>query len=874
MGSFPAALVMILHAQVIAPAAGSSWTVDGGAEAAPPAAQAAPPAQTPDGGEPAVKPPVLTRFVPAVYPPEADAAGIAGLVTFSIVIDEKGAVGAVKILDPGPHPGFAPAAEAAVKQFQFSPAVIGGKPTAVEIEYRYDFVLKRAPPPPTPTEKPVSLIGRIIERGTRSPVVAASVEAGDATAETDDDGRFTLRGLPPGPIKVRIASSAHHNLAIDEIIEAGKVKEVEYRMNRRRYGAFESVVRGARERKEVAVHEVSVQELTTVPGTQGDVLKVIQDFPGVARAPFGLGLLIVRGSAPQDTVVYMDGVQIPLLFHFLALTAVVNSDVISGLDFFPGNFSPYYGNAMGGAVEIHTRDPKHEWHGAGHVDLYDGAAMVEGPAGGGSFFASVRRSWVDEVLKAVVPHGLTVAPVFYDYQVKYVHSLWGGQGSIFAFGSSDALDILDTNTARVISFDSTIQFQRLAARWQRGFAGGWRNDAVLSFGYDDIGTEAVNAIKIDATTWLANLRDTLSYHPSERFSLQMGIDSSLRYYSYDVTLPVFGQAGAAFGMGGLGANPPQNTRRSGGWAQPGLFAFADLALTPRLHVLPGLRFDGNSLIGGGHPWWFDPRLSAFFTVGPKTVLKASVGFYSQAPQPQELANPPFGNPNLTYQRSLQYSVGVDQKLPFDVNLGLTLYDKYMYQLVAATDSLNPTTGKALNFSNLGKGRSYGVEVLLRRQLMRGFYGWIAYTLSRSTRLDDPSLMTGGYHLYDFDQTHILTVIASYQTEHNWTFGTRLRYTSGDPYTPSVNAIFNANNASYECIAGNPDTARAPAFFQADVRIDRRFVYNNWSFTPYLDVQNVTNRANPEALFSNYNCQGYSTLTGLPIFPTLGLRAEF
>jgi outer membrane receptor protein involved in Fe transport len=205
---------------------------------------------------------------------------------------------------------------------------------------------------------------------------------------------------------------------------------------------------------------------------------------------------------------------------------------------------------------------------------------------------------------------------------------------------------------------------------------------------------------------------------------------------------------------------------------------------------------------------------------------------------------------------------------------LTLYDKYMYQLATETDLVNPTTGQGLNFSNLGKGRSYGVEVLLRRQLMRGFYGWIAYTLSRSTRLDDPSLMTGGYHLYDFDQTHILTVIASYQTEHNWTFGTRLRYTSGDPYTPAVNGIFNANNASYECIAGNPDTARAPGFFQADVRIDRRYVYNNWSFTPYLDIQNVTNRANPEALFSNYNCQGYSTLTGLPIFPTLGLRAEF
>jgi TonB family protein len=869
MGHLPAALLLaMLQAQLPPP------SNDGGAGAPPsPDAAAQQAAGQPDAGEAAVKPPALVHFVPAAYPPDAEAAGITGAVTMSIVIDEKGAVGAIKIVDPGPHPGFAPAAEAAVKQFQFSPAIIGGKPTAVEIEYRYEFVLKRAPPPPPPTEKPVSLIGQVIERGTRAPVVAASVEGAGATAETGYDGRFTLRGLPVGPVKIRIVSSSHHDLTVDEVIEAGKVKEVEYRMNRKRYGAFESVVRGARERKEIAVHEVSVDELTTVPGTQGDVLKVIQDFPGVARAPFGLGLLIVRGSAPQDTVVYMDGVQIPLLFHFLALTAVVNSDVITGIDFFPGNFSAYYGNAMGGAVEIHTRDPKHEWHGAGHVDLYDGAAMVEGPVGDGSFFASVRRSWVDQVLKAVVPSGLTVAPVFYDYQVKYVHRLLGGQASIFAFGSSDALDILDSNTARVLSFDSTIQFQRLAARWQVGFSHSWRNDAVLSLGYDDTGAEAVNAIKIDSTIWSINLRDTLAYHPSERFSLEMGIDSSLRHFSYDVTLPLFGQPGAAFGNGGLSANPPQNTKASGNWAQPGLFLSSNIALGSRLRLQPGLRLDGNSRITSGNSWWLDPRLSAFFTVSPKTVLKAGVGLYSESPQPQDLTQL-FGNPGLTYQRSFQYSVGVDQKLPFQVDLELTLYDKYMYQLVTPTNMTDPMTGQALNLSNLGKGRSYGLEMLLRRQIMRGFYGWVAYTLSRTTRLDDPTVDNYGYHLYDFDQTHILTVIASYQTEHNWTFGTRLRYTSGDPFTPFINGIFNANNAMYECIPGNPDTARAPPFFQGDVRIDRRFVYDKWIFTGYLDIQNVTNRANPEALFPNYNCQGYSTLTGLPIFPTLGLRAEF
>jgi TonB family protein len=842
------------------------------APAAQPSAAPAPAASPSD-----VKPPALKRFVPAVYPAAAEAAGIVGSVTLSIVIDEKGAVGDVKILDPGPDPGFAPAAVAAVKQFEFTPAEIGGKPASVEISYRYDFVIKRPPPPPAPKEKAVSLIGRVVERGTRAPVVAASLAAAGVTGETDTDGRFTLRGLPVGPVKLRIVSPAHHDLAVDEVIEAGRVKEVEYRMNRRRYGAFEAVVRGQRERKEVAVHEVQVDEITTVPGTQGDVLKVIQDFPGVARAPFGLGLLIVRGSAPQDTKVYLDGVEIPLLFHFGALTSVVNSDVIAGLDFYPGNFAANYGDAMGGTVEIRTRDPKHDWHGAGHVDLYDGAAMVEGPVGDGSFLLSVRRSWVDLVLRAVLPGGLTVAPVFYDYQAKLTHPLWGGQGSIFVYGSSDALDILDQNTANQFAFDSEIQFHRIAARWQRGFAHDWRNDTVLSAGFDGNSTEAVNAIKIDTRIWSLNLRDTFTYRPSEKFSLQIGTDTQLRHYSYDVTLPLFNAPatlGGPLGSGGLAANPPQNSAASGVWASPGLFAQASWLPLPRLRIQPGLRFDANTL-QTHEPYWLDPRLSAFYDLGPTTTLKAAAGRYSEPPQPQQLTKL-FGNPGLGYQRSLHYSIGIQQKLPRDADVELTAYYKDMYSLVTPTRLTDPTTGQALNLSNAGKGRSYGIEMLLRRQLVRGLYGWIAYTLSRSERLDDPTLpsYSYGYHLYDFDQTHILTLIASYQTQHNWTFGTRLRYVSGDPYTPFVNGIFNADNGRYTCIDGNPDSARAPAFFQADARIDRRFVYDKWIFTAYLDVQNVTNRQNPEAQFPNFNCQGYSTLTGLPIFPSIGLRGEF
>ena len=191
------------------------------------------------------------------------------------------------------------------------------------------------------------------------------------------------------------------------------------------------------------------------------------------------------------------------------------------------------------------------------------------------------------------------------------------------------------------------------------------------------------------------------------------------------------------------------------------------------------------------------------------MIKAARRPLLEAPQPQDLIPALFGNPNLTYQRSQQYSLGFDSKLPFDANLEMTAYYKYMYALEAETAAAN-AMGAPLYLANNGLGRAYGIELLLRRQLMRGLYGWVAYSLSRAERRDDPT--EPGYpnwHLYEFDQTHILTVIASYQTEHNWTFGTRLRYVSGDPFTPFVNGIFNANNGSYVCIPGNPDTARVP-----------------------------------------------------------------
>ncbi|HSD19981.1 MAG TPA: hypothetical protein VLC54_08085, partial [Anaeromyxobacter sp.] len=64
------------------------------------------------------------------------------------------------------------------------------------------------------------------------------------------------------------------------------------------------------------------------------------------------------------------------------------------------------------------------------------------------------------------------------------------------------------------------------------------------------------------------------------------------------------------------------------------------------------------------------------------------------------------------------------------------------------------------------------------------------------------------------------------------------------------------------------------FFQADARVDKRFVFSSWMMSVYLDVQNVTNRENAEFRFPSYDCAQIFAIPSIPVLPAFGLRAEW
>jgi outer membrane receptor protein involved in Fe transport len=249
-----------------------------------------------------------------------------------------------------------------------------------------------------------------------------------------------------------------------------------------------------------------------------------------------------------------------------------------------------------------------------------------------------------------------------------------------------------------------------------------------------------------------------------------------------------------------------------------------------------------------------------------------MGLFYQEPTFDE-TDDTFGNPDLNLERATHYSLGVEYRPLPHLVLDVTGFYKSLDDLVARSDTVNFVDGSAVpeRFNNEGVGRVYGMELMLRHEPFGNFSGWIAYTLSRSERRDPGQ---SSWRLFDFDQTHILTAVGTYDLPRNWSVGARFRLVSGRPTTPIVGGVYQVDESSYAPIVGKVNSDRLPMFHQLDLRVDKRWIHERWILTAYLDIQNAYNRANTEGYVYNFDYNEKGVRQGLPLIPVIGLKGEF
>lgn len=842
------------------------------------------------------KAPELLHFVPAQYPADAADAGVSAAVKMNVTISADGTVADVQVTGSA-GPGFDNAAVAAVWQFVFSPAEVDHVPAPVAIEYVYNFTLA-APEVDAGTvdagvEAPVAsavLTGEILARGSRSRVPGATIRCGDdpsaPEALSDEEGRFRLE-VPAGDCAVRIVATNYQLYVTTEKLEPNETTEVRYFLIPQAIG-YETTVRGQREKKEVVRRTLERQELQKVPGTFGDPIRVIQNFPGVARAPFISGQLIVRGAAPSQTGTLMDGVDIPLLFHLGGGPSVINSEFIDRIDFYPGGFGARYGRAVGGIVDVATRKGASDTlHGVVKVDFLDTSVFVEAPISDGvSIAAAARRSYVDALLPFVIPQNedgttLLVLPRYWDYQVRADvgrsrkdKSANGSSYYVMAFGSDDQLTLVSKGPSqpRDVSLDFHTLFHRVKGDWTYR-QGNFTNVVTPYAGYD-LGSANFGTISFKADIYSLGLRDDAEAQLNKFLTLRAGTDLYFDHLWGTAEIPVI--SGVQY-VGFPGAEPKLQTQsitRVFNSFDGALYLEADLKLGP-VTVTPGIR--GTYARVHGHDMnTTDPRLWVRWNALDGTAVKGSVGLYSQTPDAADLENPPFGNPNLKFEHAFQSALGVEQRLTDAINVDLTgFYNRRFENVVSPGRTTVNEDGSITReqYSNAGLGRAYGLELMFRHEVTKNFFGWLAYTLSRSEQRREGG---GDYRVTSYDQTHILTAVGSYRLPYGFEVGARFRYVTGSPKTPTIHPydVYNADNNRYSPTRGEPLSTRLPPFNQLDVRVEKNFLFQSWTLTAYLDVQNVYYAKNVEATFFDYRYREEIPIPGIPILPVLGVRASF
>jgi TonB family protein len=846
------------------------------------------------------KAPELIEFVEATYPEAELAKGTAATVVLQIAISKDGNVDDAAVVQSA-GAAFDASALEAVRRFKFRPAEIDNKPAPVKITYRYAFTPKVALPT---TGK---LRGVVIAKGTNAPLAGVTVDvAGVGKVVTGPGGEFELAEVPPGEAKVTLSRNDLTPLQTTETVEAGRVVEARYSVELpAAAGAddgekddFEVVVVAPKLVKQVVSTEVSADEARRVPGTQGDVLKVVENLPGVARAGAGSGQVVVWGAAPQDTRTYVGAVRIPMLYHFGGLRSVIHNDRVSSVELIPGGYGAAYGRGLGGLVRVTSRDPaKDKLHGSAQVDLLDASAAVTTPVGERlSVAVAARRSHIADaagLLEDQSFQSFFTLPQYHDGQGRVRYQLapneWVELGGLFS-GDRQSRTQPSNDPSRRVSDTRRLHFQRFDIAYHKQLSDGAEVDVAPWYGHD-VGGRTGNFGGVPTSTeteshlvgFRAEWRGRIAKDWTARSGFDFELVQSESRRSGSITSPP--REGDAYVFGRSPADQVSSDVWKSVVASAAPYVETDVALfRERLHLTPGIRFEpyfinvnrrkphepnapdlGTSL----QDISIQPRFAVRYTAEPRLTYKAAVGLYRQPPLPDDLSAI-FGNPALGISTGTHYVGGAELRAADRLTTETNVFYTTSENLVARNPSLTPRAGEAL--FQQGEGRSVGAQFLLRREKGNGrFFGWIAYTILRSERKDADNAR---WRLSDYDQTHVLTALASYDLGAGFEVGARARVASGYPRTPLQYVYFDARRNQFEPTLGVYNTDRIPMFFQLDARVTKRIKLPGSELEIYLDVQNVTNRGNPEeiAYAPDYSQRRY--ILGLPVLPVLGAKWSF
>lgn len=584
-----------------------------------------------------------------------------------------------------------------------------------------------------------------------------------------------------------------------------------------------------------SVSSMTRAEVRQLPGAFGDPFRAIEILPGVTPIISGLPFFYVRGAPPGNVGYFLDGVRVPYLFHAAAGPSVVHPAIVERVDLYAGGYPAKHGRFAGAIVSAEATEPRTDWHGEANLRLVDAGALVEGGFADdrGTALVGGRYSYTAGIFSLISPE---ITLDYRDYQARVSFDLTDrDRVSLFTFGAYDYLSST-TNEIETVLFGS--EFYRVDGRYDVKLPGGGSLRTAVTWGYDQ--TRIADGRNTQDVSLGARME--LVRPVADELTVRAGVDVTHDLYSsvaqpyVDPDDPSIQDFNDLF--------PPRTDAAAG--------AYVDFVwqADPRVSFTPGLRLDGF-LSNGQEAVSADPRLAVVVDVHDDVRLLHAIGLAHQTPS-FIVPVPGLAVASLRggLQRSIQAAAGVEIDLPWSTTATVTVFDSVFFNM---TDTIGVRPeGDDVTQLPRSQGGAKGLEVYLRRSLGSKIGGFLAYTLSRTTRT-----VHGDTFPSAFDRTHVLHSAMSFDMGRGWRSGTRFSIYSGPPILDiSSNAILAQLPGAY---------ARDPVFYRLDFRLEKRWRIADTAWISFI-VEMVNATLNTETINGNE--------VGPVTIPSLGAEGGF
>ena len=708
-----------------------------------------------------------------------------------------------------------------------------------------------------------TISGKVFNNDTGLTLEGATIQVEDSDffAITNSEGLFEIKDIPTSSYNVKASFIGFKSQTIfNVIVKSAGNQSLQYGLNPSSEELDEVIVVESPFKTSIetplSTQTFSAVEIETYPGGNNDITRVIQSLPGISPSVGGFrNDIIIRGGGPNETVYYIDGIEIPNINHFSTQgssggpVGLVNISFIKDVTLSTSSFGAEYDNALSGVLSFVQKEAnKEKISGNFRVGSSEAGITLDGPINQDtSFIFSLRRSYLQFIFKAF---GFSFLPDYWDYQMKLNHKI--DNYNYINFIGIGSIDELTVNEPDEFDFEnqSTIEQIPITNQKSRTFGVTWKRIYKNSNGFFNLSLSN-NKLENNFERFEDNVSKTNKVYSNisteEDIKLRFISNNSFENYkfSFGGNFQVSKYSNRTlFKFYNINYNSNIDFFKYGLFLKSSKRFFND-----KLSVSFGIRTDQDNFTSVNKIFEnISPRLALSLALSRnnKWNLNFTSGRYYKMPTYTSLGfrdlNNMLTNKNSKYTKSDHLVIGLEFINSESSRFTIELFDKrYSNYPVSLTDMVS-LANKGGDFEvlgnekilTIGKGKSYGMELLYQQKLKNNFYGILSYTFfySKFSGIDKIYLPSV------WDNRNLFSFTGGYKLKKNWEISSKLRYTDKTPYAP-IN--IELSNMSYPEIVfdysqlGNYFLDK---FLKLDLRIDKRWNFKTTSMNFYIDAENL------------------------------------